>query len=179
MKNHGKILKMVLAALFMALAYVLPYLTGQIPEIGQMLCPMHLPVLLCGFFCGPVWGAAVGALAPLFRSLLTGGFPPLFPTAVCMAFELAAYGAVSGVMHRLLPRRKPFVYCSLVAAMAVGRLVWGAAMLVFLGVRGGFGWAAFLAGAVTNAIPGIILQLLLVPVIVMMLDNPKIINLRD
>ncbi len=179
MRNHSKILKMVLAALFMALAYVLPFLTGQIPEIGSMLCPMHLPVLLCGFFCGPVWGAAVGAITPIFRSFLTGGFPPLFPTAVCMTFELAAYGAVSGIMHRLLPRRKPYVYCSLVTAMAVGRLVWGTAMLVCLGVGGGFSWSAFLASAFTNAIPGIILQLLLVPLVVMLLDNPKILNLRD
>ena len=167
MKNHSKILKMVLSALFLAMAYVLPFLTGQIPEIGAMLCPMHLPVLLCGFFCGPVWGAVIGAVAPIFRSLMTGGFPPMFPTAVCMAFELATYGAVAGVMHRLLPSKKPFVYCSLIAAMIAGRLVWGAAMFVCLGASGGtFTFAAFIAGAFTNAIPGIILQIVLVPVVV-------------
>lgn len=178
MKNHKKILKMVLAALFLALAYLMPFLTGQIPEIGSMLCPMHLPVLICGFICGPVWGAVVGFIAPLFRSLLTGGFPPLFPTAVCMAFELAAYGAVAGVMHKLLPRKRAFIYCSLLTAMIAGRIVWGIAMFVCLGT-GGFTFAAFLAGAVTGAIPGIIAQIILVPAIVMLLDNPKILKLRD
>ena len=169
---------MVLAALFLALAYLMPFLTGQIPEIGSMLCPMHLPVLICGFICGPVWGAVVGFIAPLFRSLLTGGFPPLFPTAVCMAFELAAYGAVAGVMHKLLPRKRAFIYCSLLTAMIAGRIVWGIAMFLCLGT-GGFTFAAFLAGAVTGAIPGIIAQIILVPAIVMLLDNPKILKLRD
>ena len=78
------LVKMILSALCLALAYVLPFLTGQIPEIGAMLCPLHIPVLLCGFVCGPAWGAAVGFIAPLLRSL-TLGMPPLFPTAVCMA----------------------------------------------------------------------------------------------
>ena len=179
MKHYRKLLKMILAALFLALAYVMPFLTGQIPEIGSMLCPMHIPVLLCGFICGPVWGGIVGLIAPLFRSLLTGGFPPMFPTAVCMAFELAAYGAAAGLMHQLLPRRKPYIYCSLIIAMTVGRLVWGAAMFLCVGVGGGFTLAAFFAGAITNAIPGILLQIVLIPVLVMILDNPKILKLNN
>ena len=175
MKNN-KLFKMILAALCLALAYVMPFLTGQIPEIGSMLCPMHIPVLLCGFLCGWPWGLVVGFVAPLLRSL-TLGMPPLFPTAVCMAFELAAYGAVAGIMHRVLPRKKPYIYCSLLTAMITGRLVWGAAMFVFMGVNGGaFTFAAFVAGAITNAIPGIIVQLVLIPVLVMILDNPKIIK---
>ena len=179
MKIYNKTLKMILAALFLALAYVMPFLTGQIPEIGSMLCPMHLPVLLCGFICGPVWGLAVGFVAPLIRSL-TLGMPPLFPTALCMAFELAAYGAVTGLMHKLLPRKKLYIYCSLLAAMLVGRLVWGAAMFVCIGMGGGgFTFAAFLAGAFTNAIPGIIVQIVLVPILVMLLDHPIILKLRD
>lgn len=179
MKKHNKFLKMILSALFLALAYVMPFLTGQIPEIGAMLCPMHLPVLLCGFICGPVWGAAVGAVAPIFRSL-TLGMPPLFPTALCMAFELAAYGAVAGLMHRLLPRKKQYIYCSLLAAMIAGRIVWGVATFIFVGASGqSFTFAAFLAGAFTNAIPGIIVQILLVPVLVMLLDDPKIFKVRD
>jgi LytS/YehU family sensor histidine kinase len=157
----------------------MPFLTGQIPEIGSMLCPMHLPVLLCGFICGWPWGLAVGVIAPLFRSL-TLGMPPLFPTALCMAFELAAYGAIAGLMHKLLPKKKPYIYCSLLIAMIAGRLIWGAAMFIGVGAGGGnFTFAAFLAGAVTNAIPGIILQIILVPAIVMLLDNPKILKLKD
>lgn len=177
MKRKDLVLKMVLAALFLALAYVLPFLTGQIPEIGSMLCPMHIPVLLCGFICGWQWGLTVGAVAPVFRSLMTGGFPPMFPTAFCMAFELAAYGLVAGLMYRLLPRKRIYVYCSLVAAMIIGRLVWGAAMLTFLGISGGaFTFAAFLAGAFTNAIPGIIIQIILIPVLVMVLEKTKVLK---
>lgn len=171
--------KMILAAFFLALAYVMPFLTGQIPEIGAMLCPLHIPVLLCGFICGWPWGLAVGFIAPLLRSLILG-MPPLFPTAVCMAFELAAYGAVAGLMHKILPRKKPCIYVSLLTAMVAGRVIWGAAMFVCMGLNGGsFTFAAFLAGAFTNAIPGIIVQIILIPILVMILDNPKVINLKD
>ena len=170
---------MSLAALFLARAYVMPFLTGQIPEIGSMLCPMHLPVLLCGFVCGWPWGLIVGLVAPILRSL-TLGMPPLFPTAVCMAFELAAYGAVAGVMHKLLPKKKPFIYCSLITAMIVGRLVWGAMMYVCMGMRGGsFTMAAFLSGAIINAIPGIIVQIILIPILVMVLDRPGVLKLKN
>ena len=179
MKNKNKLLKMILAARFLALAYVMPFLTGQIPEVGSMLCPMHLPVLLCGFICGPVWGVIVGFIAPLFRSLILG-MPSLFPTAVCMAFELATYGAIAGLMHKLLPKKKLYIYCSLLIAMIAGRLVWGAAMFICVGINGGaFTLSAFLAGAVLNAIPGIIVQILLIPLLIMILDNPKILNLKD
>ena len=169
-KKHNQLLKMILAALFLALAYVLPFLTGQIPEIGSMLCPLHIPVLLCGFICGWPWGLAVGFIAPLFRSLILG-MPPLFPTAVCMAFELAAYGAVTGLLHRMFPRKKPYIYCSLLTAMFIGRLVWGAAMFVCMGINGGsFTLVAFLSGAFLNALPGMIVQIVLIPILVMILD---------
>lgn len=173
MKNKNKLFKMTLSALFLALSYALPFLTGQVPEIGAMLCPMHLPVLLCGFICGPVWGAAVGFTAPLMRSL-TLGMPPLFPKALCMAFELSVYGAVSGLMHKILPRKKPFIYCSLITAMLAGRIIWGAVMFICMGLSGkSFTFAAFLAGAFTNAIPGIAVQIILIPILVMLLENLK------
>lgn len=179
MKAHTRLIKMVLAAAFLALAYVMPFLTGQIPEIGSMLCPLHIPVLLCGFICGWPWGLAVGFIAPLLRSFMLG-MPPLFPKAVCMAFELAAYGAVTDLMHRILPRKKPYIYVSLLTAMIIGRLIWGTAMFVCMGLNGGsFTFAAFLAGAITNAIPGIIIQIVLIPVLVMVLENPKVINLEE
>lgn len=173
MKKRNPIFDMVLAALFLAMAYVLPFFTGQIPQIGAMLCPMHIPVLLCGFICGWPWGLAVGLIAPLLRSA-TLSMPPMFPTAVCMAFELATYGAISGLMYKVLPKCKLSVYVSLLIAMVTGRLVWGVAMFACLGLSGGsFGFQAFLAGAVTNALPGIILQIVLVPVIVMVMEYVK------
>lgn len=176
MKNHNSLLKMILAALFLAIAYVMPFLTGQIPELGQQLCPLHIPVILCGFICGWQWGLTVGFIAPLLRSLILT-MPGLFPTAVCMAFELAAYGAVSGLMHRLMPKKKPLIYCSLLIAMVVGRMIWGIAMLICTGIDGGsFTLSAFFAGAVTTALPGIIIQVILIPILVMVLDNTKFLN---
>ena len=168
--------KMTLSAMFLALAFVMPFLTGQIPQVGSMLCPMHIPVLLCGFFCGAPWGMLVGFIAPLLRSC-TLGMPPMFPTAFCMAFELAAYGFVAGWLHRKLPNKKPFVYVSLVSAMIVGRLVWGLVMLCCMGLdTTKFGMAAFVGGAVTGAIPGIILQLVVVPIVVITLE--KMVNIE-
>ena len=165
---------MSLAALFLALAYVMPFLTGQIPEIGSMLCPLHIPVLLCGFICGWPWGMAVGFIAPLFRSF-TLGAPVIFPKAVCMAFELAAYGAMTGLMHKLLPKKKTYIYCSLLIAMIVGRIIWGMTMFICMGLNGGgFTFSAFIAGAFTNAIPGIIIQIVLIPFLVMILERSNL-----
>lgn len=169
---QGKDLKkLVLAALFLALALVLPFLTGQIPEVGSMLCPMHIPALLCGFFCGWPWGLVVGLIAPVLRSLMFG-MPPMFPVAVCMSAELAAYGAVSGLLYSRLPRNKASIYISLLTAMIAGRLVWGTARFLCAGLDvSAFGMSAFWAGAVTTAIPGILVQILLIPVLVMSLEK--------
>ena len=163
--------KLVLAALCLALCMVLPFLTGQIPEIGSMLSPMHIPVLLCGFICGPVWAALIGAAAPLLRFALFG-MPPIFPTGVAMCFELAVYGLASGLLYAVLPRRKVSIYIALLAAMLCGRVVWGAVRLVLSGVTGSaFTWAAFLSGAFTSAVPGIILHIVLIPALVMALER--------
>ena len=170
MKSND-IKKLILAALFLAMALVLPFLTGQIPEIGAMLCPMHIPALLCGFFCGWPWGLMVCFVAPLLRSV-TFGMPPMFPVAICMAFELAAYGAISGALYQKLPKKKSSIYVALLVAMVLGRIVWGAAQFVCLGLSGSsFTMSAFWAGAVTSAIPGIIVQIVLIPLLVMALEK--------
>ena len=167
---------MIISALMLAMAYVLPFMTGQIPEVGSMLCPMHIPVLLCGFICGWPWGLAVGFTAPLLRAL-TLGMPPLFPSAICMAFELAVYGAIAGLMHRLLPKKRGYIYLSLLVAMLAGRIVWGIAMLVCLGITGGtFTFSAFIAGAITGAVPGIIIQIVLIPFVIMLVESNKLIS---
>ena len=176
MKKQNYITNVALSAMFLALAYTLPFLTGQVPQIGSMLCPMHVPVILCGFVCGAPWGLVVGFAAPLLRSL-TLGMPVLFPQAVAMAFELAVYGVVSGIMYRALPKKKISVYLSLIIAMVAGRLVWGLVWLICTGFDPSkFGFAAFWAGAVTNAIPGIILQVIIIPVAVILLENAKLIK---
>ena len=154
------------SAMFLCIALLLPFLTGQIPQVGKLLLPMHIPVLLCGFICGWPWGLAVGFTAPLLRSTVLG-MPPLFPTAVCMSFELAAYGALTGLFHKWLPKKKGFIYVALILSMVIGRLVWGLAMMVCTGIKGGsFGTKAFLTGAVSNSLPGIVIQIVIVPVLV-------------
>ena len=166
-----QIRKLTYAALFLALALVLPFLTGQIPQIGSALSPMHIPVLLCGFLVGWPWGLAVGFIAPLLRSVIFG-MPVMVPGAVAMAFELAVYGLISGILYRLLPKKKWSIYVTLIVAMLAGRVVWGIARLIIAGLSGNsFTWALFLAGAFTNAIPGIILHIILIPVIVMVLEH--------
>jgi len=171
MKTRNEIRNLTLSAMFFALAFVLPFLTGQIPQIGVMLCPMHIPVLLCGFFCGAPWGMGVGLLAPILRSFILG-MPPMFPKAICMAFELATYGLVAGYLHKKLPKKKVFVYVSLLCAMIIGRLVWGVVMFACMGFDlSAFGFEAFLAGALLNAVPGIVLQMVLVPIVVITLEK--------
>lgn len=166
-----QIRKLTYSALFLALAMVLPFLTGQIPQIGSALSPMHIPALLCGFLCGWPWGLAVGLISPLLRSVIFG-MPAMFPGAVAMSFELATYGAVSGLLYKILPRRKSCVYITIVVAMLLGRAVWGIARLILAGLSGqSFTWALFLAGAFTNAVPGIILHLVLVPLLVIVLEK--------
>ncbi len=165
--------KLVLAALFLALALVLPLLTGQIRQIGKMLCPMHIPVLLCGFLCGWPYALAVGLIAPVMRSAIFA-MPIMYPSAVCMSVELASYGVISAILYRVLPKKKSSVFIALLTAMVFGRLIWGAARYLCAGLSATeFGFAAFWAGAVTEAIPGIILQLILVPVIVMAVDRQR------
>ena len=155
--------RMTVSAMLFALGLVLPFLVGQIPQIGQMLCPMHIPVFLCGLICGWPWGAAVGFLLPLVRSFLFG-MPVLFPNGIAMAFELATYGLVAGFIYfRRGIFRLRSCYAALIAAMIAGRVVWGLARCVLLGFGGTFTWKMFVAGALLNAIPGILLHLLLIP----------------
>ena len=171
MKNE-RTKKLAYAALFLSLCLVLPLLTGQIPQIGSMLLPMHIPVLLCGLVCGWQYGAAVGFVAPLLRSLLFT-MPKLYPVAIAMAFELLTYGLVIGLVYRRLAKKGMVgVYAALVTAMVAGRLVWGVAEVVLLGLNGNaFTAQAFLAGALLNAVPGIIVQLILIPAVMAALQK--------
>lgn len=168
-----------LSAMFMALGMVLPLLTGQIQQIGNMLLPMHLPVFLCGLICGWQYGAVVGFILPFMRSV-TFGMPPLFPTATAMAFELAAYGLVAGLLYGRSRWQCVFaLYRSLIAAMIMGRIVWGAVQIVLLGLNGGsFTCKMFISGALLNSIPGIIVQLILIPAIMVALNRTGLVTFK-
>ena len=169
---NQKVKHLVLAAMFFAIGLVLPLLTGQIPQIGNMLLPMHIPVLLCGLICGWQYGGLVGLLLPLVRYLIFG-MPVLFPTGVAMAFEMMTYGLVIGLVYSA-SRWKCIVslYRALIAAMVAGRLVWAVVQMILLGVSGGaFTMKMFLAGAFFNAVPGIIIQLVLIPSVMIALGR--------
>lgn len=168
---------MILAAMFMAIGLVLPFLTGQIREIGNMLLPMHIPVLLCGLICGWQYGAIIGFILPPLRFMLFG-MPPLFPIGIAMTFELAVYSLVIGFMYSRSRWKCVFsLYRSLVVAMICGRIAWGVARVLLTGVAGeAFTWQMFMAGAVLNAIPGIVLQLLIIPAIMVALNKTGLVS---
>lgn len=164
---------LVFAAVCLALCLVLPFLTGQIPQIGSALSPMHIPVLLCGFFCGPWYALAVGLIAPLLRHVLFQ-MPPLY-SAIAMSFELATYGLVAGLLYRALPKKTISIYIALIGAMLAGRVVWGIASLLLVGVTGQpFTWQLFLSGAFITALPGIIVHIVLIPLVVLALRRARL-----
>ncbi len=169
-----RVKKMTYAALYLALAMLLPFVTGQIPEIGSMLCPMHIPALLCGFMCGWPWGLAAGFISAPLRSVLFG-MPPMFPDAVAMAFELGVYGAAAGILYRVFPRKILWTYTALVLSMLLGRAVWGVAHVFLMGLTdSAFSWNLFLTRGFVNAVPGILLQLILIPPVVTAMEKAGI-----
>ncbi len=174
MKKSFDVWKIAFAGFFIALAIVLPFLTGQIPQIGNALSPMHIPALLAGFVCGPVIGAIVGFVSPLFRFMLFG-MPPLFPTGFAMACELTAYACICGIIYNHGKKTIADVYISLVVAMLGGRIVWGIVQFIlssFVGFE--FGLGIFFASAFVNAVPGIICHIVIVPLVVIALKKAKL-----
>ncbi len=164
--NRRSLQKLLYAAACLALCLLLPFLTGQLQSIGNAFCPMHLPVLLAGFICGPLWAAAVGLMAPLLRFVLFG-MPPIYPIGAAMAAELLTYGLVCGLLYAQLPKTTRNLYVSLLGAMLAGRIVWGATRALMAGVsEAAFSWAAFWAGAFAEAVPGIVLQIVVIPPLV-------------
>lgn len=171
---NDKIKKLTLSGMFLGIGLVLPFVTGHIPQIGKMLLPMHIPILLCGMICGWRYGLLVGIVTPLLRSLLFG-MPALYPNAVGMTFELATYGMVVGLMYGLLKGAELIrVYGALITAMVAGRVVWGIARVIMLGLtETPFSWQLFISGAFLTAFPGIILQLVLIPAVMIALKRAK------
>ena len=166
-----KLKKLVLSSLFLGLGIILPVFTGQIKEIGDTLLPMHIPVMLCGLLCGWQYGLTVGAILPFFRSVIFS-MPPIYPNAVWMAFELATYGFVIGFLYSRFKRKNTVgLYISLLSAMLSGRIVWGIAKAFLLGIGGNsFTFMAFISGGFVDSILGIILQLILIPLIMNVLQ---------
>ena len=174
-----QIRKLTYSALFLALAMVLPFLTGQIPQIGKMLLPMHLPVFLCALICGWKYAVPMAFVLPLLRSV-TFGMPVLIPEAAAMAPELATYAFVAGFLYVIFKKQNiGALYVSIISAMVAGRVVFGIAKAIILGITGkSYTFYAFIAGTVINAFPGIILQLLLIPAIMLLLDRTHLVPFK-
>ena len=162
----------ILSGAFLALGMVLPLITSQIKEIGDSLLPMHIVVMFCGIFCGAGNGLIVGFILPFLRSMIFS-MPPFYPNAVWMAFELATYGFVMGILYGKIGKKNVrYLYLSLVVAMFSGRIVWAIAKTILLGLGGiKFTFAAFITGGFIDAIPGIILQLILIPTVMSLLGE--------
>ena len=165
--TKSKTFYLVLAALFTAIGCVLPRLFHSLPLpiSGQALLPMHFPVLLCGLICGAKLGGISGLLVILFG--IMNGQPALFPRGIYMGCELFAYGVAAGLLFK-----KFNVYVSLIGAMLIGRVVLFIAQLILLAnTENGFIINAFMAGAFITPIVGIILQIVLIPIIVKIIND--------
>jgi len=168
-----KIRQLVFAALCLAIGIILPTLIG-VRELNIMLSPMHIPVLICGFVCGWMYGGVVGILTPILRSVIFY-MPLMYPDAIAMAFELAIYGIVAGLLYKLLPKKIPYIYVSLVSAMLIGRVI-------FIIARTGMAFVSnvevafltYVTASFVDTIPGIILHIAIIPFIIIGLKAAKL-----
>lgn len=172
--KKNEIFKITFSALMIALGIILPFVTGM--QLGNVICPMHIPVLLCGFILGWKYGLIVGLICPLLRSLLFG-LPPIYPTAISMSVELAVYGLCSGLLFNILRKTNIklifVVLISLVISQLAGRLAWGLVrfLMGLIDKTNVFTFALFIQGAFVIAWPGILLQLILIPVLILSLNK--------
>ena len=175
MSKGYSVKKLTITALCIALCYALPLLfhaTG----LGTAFSPMHIPVLLCGLVCGGGYGLVCGIVGPVLSSILSG-----MPPAVKLVHfipELAVYGALAGLMLKLVRTKKPIldVYAALIVAMVAGRIVGGVAQALFYLSSGKeFTVAAIAAGYFVSTLPGIICHLIVIPILVMALLKARLI----
>lgn len=169
MKRKSRTIKISLGAMLTTLSIVLPqvfHLTG-IPQVGAVFLPMHIPVLIAGFALGPVYGAVIGAIAPIASYFITG-----MPSAARLPFmliELIFYGLSSGIFyHKLKLKDKKFgTIISLVLSMLTGRVAYAAALIIagyVFGIEAG-GIMAAVTATVTG-VYGIVLQVITIPPVV-------------
>lgn len=157
--------KMTYAALFLAFGLIVPQTFHLLGGTGPVFLPMHIPVLLAGFFLGGPTGAIIGLITPVLSSFVTAMPQP--PILYFMMAELAAYGFIAGYLYKT---RKLSVYMALVGAMIGGRVVLAGAVTLLQPLLGfKLSPAVYLSGALLNGIPGMILQLILIPVLVKLL----------
>lgn len=171
--NNSRTRNIIFTALCIAIGLTLPQFVNMIPVPypGAVLLPMHIPVLICGFLCGWRYGLVSGLILPILASALTS-MPPIFPTAISMSIELATYGLLTGLLYEVTKGR---IFISLLSAMIGGRIVMGVAnALLFSLADNPYGLALFVSGAFVTALPGIIIQLILIPIIIQTLKRANV-----
>lgn len=172
----SSIKKMVITALFIALGIVLPLAFHAIPNAGLILLPMHIPILLCGIICGFPYGLACGLITPALASLLTG-MPPVFilPAMLC---ELATYGLISSLLIKYVRLKNIYtrIYVALIGAMLIGRVIFGALNALIFSA-GEYTMEIWLSAAFVTALPGIAIQIVIIPVIIIVLQKANLITL--
>lgn len=177
MKEHTKIQKLIFAALLFALGLVLPFLTMQIRSIGNMFLPMHLPVLLCGLLIGPIHALIIGFLLPLTRSFIFG-MPVFYPNAIAMSFEIAALGFFAGFFYVKKSKYKCIfeLYKSIIASILISRMFYILMMLILMSfLQNKIAVVAIITRAFIACIPGVIIELTLIPIILLALQKTKIV----
>ncbi|SBW08391.1 conserved membrane hypothetical protein [uncultured Eubacteriales bacterium] len=160
-------------ALCIALGIVLPITLHAVPNAGSIFLPMHIPVLLCGLLCGWPYGLVCGVVTPILSSVLTGMPPAAFLPG--MVAELAIYGLVAGLVLKLVRTKSELLnlYIALVSAMLAGRLAMGVLnALIFR--AGSYSMQLWVAGMFVTALPGIVIQLILLPLVVQSLFKAKV-----
>lgn len=161
----NKINKIATCAFCVALCIILPFSFHLIPDFGSIFCPMHLPIFVCAMLCGPVYGIICGLLGPLFSSLFTG-MPPSF-ILPSMLVELVAYGLFSGLFMKVLKNKKFVIslYIVLILSMLIGRIIASFVQIFVLAKGAASAQAVFTAHFIT-CLPGIILQIIIIPPII-------------
>lgn len=169
---QNKTQRLSVAGLFLALGIILPYATAHgLGLPGTLLLPMHIPVLLCGFLCGPLYGMLCGMALPPLNTLLTG-MPSPFPMLPIMFFELTVYGLVSGLLFSKTPlgQKKFGIYAALPITMLCGRIAYAATFYTLMLTVGKLKALAVTA-AITTGLPGILIQLLIIPPILLIVGE--------
>lgn len=153
--------EITLTALFITLGITLPLVFHQMALAGRIFSPMHIPVFLAGIFIGPVSGLIVGLICPVMSFLLTGMPPPY--AVPLMSLELPVYGVAIGILIRLIK----FPVLSLLLAMVLGRLAFALGLFVFgLFLSLPYGPKEFIKISVITGFPGIVIQLILIPLLI-------------
>lgn len=177
MQTMSVVKKSILTAVCVALCVVLPQAFHAIPNAGSIYLPMHIPVLLCGLICGGSYGLLCGLAGPVLSSLFTG-MPPvaMLPS---MMVECAVYGLVTGSMMRVVRTKRLYgdLYLSLSVAMLLGRVVSGVAKALIFSA-GSYSVAAWATGSFVTSLPGIVIQLALLPTITVALMKARLIPER-